>query len=131
MPPHYANRIETSALFLSGLCVVHCIGLPILFVVVPVLADIMALPDAFHAYALVMALPLSLASLIYGARQHRSFAPLAIGTIGLLLMAIALTDKYHQAEVILTMLGATGVILAHISNWKRRTRSAVASGSRN
>ncbi|WP_159647205.1 MerC domain-containing protein [Sphingorhabdus sp. 109] len=131
MSPQYANRIETSALFLSGLCVVHCIGLPLLFLVVPVFANVFAFPDAFHAYALLLAVPLSLTSLIYGASQHRSFTPLAIGTFGLLLMAVALSEKYHHAEVILTLLGASSVALAHLSNWRRRTRCAVAPGGRN
>tara|TARA_R110002033_G_scaffold54019_4_gene102388 strand:+ start:4122 stop:4517 length:396 start_codon:yes stop_codon:yes gene_type:complete len=128
MSPQYANRIETSALFLSGLCVVHCLGLPLLFLAMPLLANIFALPEAFHFYLILLALPLSLTSLIYGVRQHRSFMPLAIGTLGLCLMAAALTEKYYNEEVVLTVFGATSLALAHIYNWKRRSRCASNKG---
>jgi MerC mercury resistance protein len=128
MSPQYANRIETSALFLSGLCVVHCLGLPLLFLALPILANAFALPEAFHFYLILLALPLSLTSLIYGARQHKSFMPLAIGALGLLVMAAALTEKYYNEEVLLTVFGATGLALAHIFNWRRRSQCRSNSG---
>lgn len=128
VPPQYTNRLETSALFLSGLCVVHCLGLPLLLVAIPALANVLALPEVLHFYIVLLALPLSLSVLAYGACQHKSFIPLAVGAGGLLSMAVALTAKYHSDEVILSSIGAIVVAFAHISNWQRRSRCIADSG---
>ncbi|OAN98754.1 hypothetical protein A8B75_19635 [Sphingomonadales bacterium EhC05] len=125
MPPQYTNRFETSALLLSGLCIVHCIGLPLLLVAIPALANVLALPETVHFYIVLLALPLSLSVLAYGTCQHRSFIPLAVGAAGLLSMTVALTATYHSDEIILSSIGAIVVAFAHINNWKRRSRCAV------
>lgn len=128
VPPQYANRFETSALLLSGLCVVHCLGLPLLLAAIPVLANVLALPEAVHFYIVLLALPLSLSVLAYGTCQHKSFIPLAAGAAGLLSMTIALTAIHHSDEIILSSVGAIVVAFAHINNWKRRSRCAADAG---
>ncbi len=128
VPPQYANRLETSALLLSGLCLMHCLGLPLLLAALPALATVLAVPEAVHFYLVITALPLSLTVLAYGSRQHKSFMPLAVGILGLLFMTAALTEKFHSDEIILTVVGAAGLALAHIKNWKRRSRCLANSG---
>ncbi|MEP3782576.1 MerC domain-containing protein [Parasphingorhabdus sp.] len=128
MLPQYTNRFETSALLLSGLCVIHCLGIPLLLAAIPALANVLALPEAVHFYIVLLALPLSLSVLAYGACQHRSVIPLAVGAAGLLSMTVALTAKHHSDEIILSSIGAMIVAFAHINNWKRRSRCAADSG---
>lgn len=124
MLSHYTNRFEASALLLSGLCIVHCLVLPLLLVALPAFATVLILPEEFHLYIILLAVPLSLAVLIYGTCQHGSFLPLAFGAAGLLSMTVALTVKYHSGEVILTSIGAIVLACAHINNWLRRSRCA-------
>ncbi|MEP2990338.1 MAG: MerC domain-containing protein [Parasphingorhabdus sp.] len=127
MSPQYANRLESSALFLSGLCILHCLGLPLLFAALPALSTVLELPEVFHFNLVVTALPLSLTVLAFGMHQHRSLTPLVIGAMGLLSMMAALTEQFHSNEVILTVVGATGLALAHIANWRRRSLCAANS----
>ena len=128
MPPRYTNRLEASALLLSSLCLLHCLGLPLLLVAIPAFANVFALPEAFHFYAILFALPLSLTVLAYGTCQHKSFMPLAVGAAGLLSMIFALTVKYHSDEIMLSSIGTIALAFAHINNWKRRSRCAADSG---
>ncbi len=128
MTPQHTNRLETSAVLLSGLCVVHCLGLPLLLAAIPALANVLALPEAVHLYIVLLALPLSLSVLAYGTCQHKSVIPLAVGAAGLLSMTVALTAKYHNDEIILSSIGAIIVAFAHINNWKRRARCVADGG---
>jgi len=122
MPPRYSNRFESSALFLSGLCVAHCLVLPLLVVAIPALAVVFELPDSIHVYIVALALPLSLSVLVFGAHQHKSLIPLVAGSLGLLSMTVALAAKHESAEVTLSVIGAVILAVAHISNWRRRSR---------
>ncbi|QTD56887.1 MerC domain-containing protein [Parasphingorhabdus cellanae] len=128
MSPQYANRLESLALLLSGLCLFHCLGLPLLLIAIPALAAVLTVPESVHFYLVITALPLSVIVLVLGRRQHKSFIPLAMGIIGLLFMTAALTEQYRSDEITLTVIGATILALAHIINWKRRSRCAVGSG---
>lgn len=125
----YTNHFETSALLLSGLCVVHCIGFPLLLTAIPALANILELPEVLHFYIVLLTLPISLFVLIYGTSQHKSFIPLAVGVAGLLSMTAALTVENRSDEIILTSIGVIVLAFAHINNWKRRSRCAVSGGN--
>lgn len=113
---------------MSGLCLVHCIGLPLVLTAIPALSHVLALPEDVHFYVVLLALPLSLSVLIYGSCQHRSFIPLAAGAAGLSSMTVALTVIDHSDEIILSSVGAVIVAIAHINNWKRRSRCAADPG---
>ncbi|MEP0643767.1 MerC domain-containing protein [Parasphingorhabdus sp.] len=115
-------------MFLSGLCLLHCLGLPLLLILLPALASFIALPEEFHLFAVLLALPVSLLALAIGARQHKSIVPLAVGIFGLLFLAVALTEKFHSDEIILTVIGASGLLFAHINNWRRRSRCLASGG---
>lgn len=122
MKPLYTNGFESSAMLLSGLCILHCLGTPLLLALLPALSSIIAVPEEFHFYVVLITLPLSLLALAIGAREHKSFMPLALGVFGLIFMTAALTEKFHEHEIILTVIGASALVFAHINNWKRRSR---------
>lgn len=128
MSPQYTNRLESSALLLSALCLLHCLALPLALAALPALSAVFRLPEALHLYVLLLALPLSLTALSFGMHSHRSPFPLVVGVFGLMLMGIALDAKNDVDEIILSSMGATILALAHISNWRRRSRCSARDG---
>lgn len=122
MPPQLTNRLDGSALFLSAICLLHCLALPLVLAALPALSSVFRFPEALHLYAILLALPLSLTALSFGMHRHRSPLPLVAGVLGLMLMGIALDSRNNVDEMILSSIGATILALAHISNWRCRSR---------
>lgn len=112
---------ERAAIGASMLCLIHCIGLPLLLAALPALSTLIALPESFHIWALGLALPTSGAALLLGHRGHRARLPLAIGGVGLALLAVgALLLLDGPAEVPATIAGSMCLVFAHLSNWRLR-----------
>jgi hypothetical protein len=108
------------------LCLVHCLMLPVAVLLLPTMAAVLIVPEAFHTLALTMAVPTSGLALAIGFRRHRWTRPAAIVVPGLLLMAAALawapTDAWERA---FTVLGSALLVAGHMLNWaalQRRTR---------
>lgn len=124
------NRIDISAMVLSGLCLVHCLALPLLVVLIPVGALYGLEDEHFHWVMLLLALPLSLASLSHGFLRHqRRFVPV-IGGVGLALMAWDLlpTVEAHSHGHGLTIPGVFLVAVAHGLNIRALRRVAHDEG---
>lgn len=118
------TMLDGVAVCASLICMVHCLGLPLLIAMLPALAGRFVSAEWFHAAVLALAIPISGMALLGGWRRHRLFTPLACGTTGLALMAagIALSDE-AIVETAFTVAGSLSVAAAHIMNWRGR-RSA-------
>ena len=96
MTPHRDSWIDRSAMSLSGLCLVHCLAGSLL------LAGLSATGGFFshwvHVVGLGIALPLAAVGLVRGARRHRRGAVLALGGVGLALMAVSLLLPHGGVE---------------------------------
>jgi len=118
------NRIDIGAIALSGLCVAHCLALPLLLALVP-LGALHGLDDArFHWFMLLFALPLSLFGLAHGYHRHRRLVLPIIGGVGLLLMAWDLMPAAGAHGHPLTLPGVLLVALAHGLNIREIRRGA-------
>lgn len=107
------NRIDIGAMVLSGLCLVHCLALPLLVALIPVGALYGLEDEHFHWLMLTLALPLSVASLSHGFLRHqRRFVPV-IGGVGLALMAWDLLPQIAAHGHGLTVVGVMLVAIAH------------------
>lgn len=110
------------AIWLSGLCVLHCIASG--FILASMLSASTALLNpAFHEIGLVLAIMLGLAVLVTGARAHRSLTPFAVGSTGLIIMAYALTLPHDYREVTATIIGLCFVAMGHELNRRARRRA--------
>jgi hypothetical protein len=87
-----------------------------------------AVPESFHFWMLVFALPFSLAVLWHSARKRCWFSALWIGSAGLALMALALWVPNPFAEALVTSAGAILLAWAHVMNWRRRSYHLVTRG---
>lgn len=128
MPPRSARAgairddwLDRAALGASLLCLAHCLALPLLFAALPVLARLLAIPESFHLWVLVFALPTSGFALFSGRGAHGALWPMAMGMSGLGLMALgAAWFGQTPGETPLTVAGSLTLAAAHIANWRLR-----------
>ncbi len=109
--------LDGLAIGASSLCLVHCLMLPALLIALPALAGILALPDSFHFWALVAAVPTSMIAVGIGYRHHRRLLPVVLATTGLLSL-IAAEMLFHDiaAEAWLAVAGSLQLAIAHALN---------------
>jgi len=107
---------------LSGLCLVHCLALPIVLTIFPMLGVFFIPHETFHQLILVVVLPTTALALGTGYRAHRHAGVVVLGIIGVLgLIAAAFTVHRLGAEEMerfMTILG--GVVLAAAHAWNFR-----------
>ena len=116
-----ADWLERFGLGASLLCLVHCLALPFLFAALPALSSVMPIPEAFHIWVLAFAVPTSGLALITGRARHGVIHPLAIGIVGLGLLAVgALAFGETIWETPITVVGGLSLAAAHVINWRLR-----------
>ncbi|MGI4875890.1 MAG: MerC domain-containing protein [Janthinobacterium lividum] len=115
-PPRPASAwLDWMAIGASGLCLVHCLALPLIVAFLPALG--LAGGDRTHWLLLAFAVPTSLWAL--GRGRNRATAPLLIASGGLLLMTVAVVRFEGQAaDRWLTVAGVLLVAAAHILRWR-------------
>ena len=116
MPAHAASRTgDFAAISLSGLCLIHCLALPVLAVSLPVLgawADV----EWIHWAFIAMAVPISLLALSRGQRTGRARrAMLAATGLGLMIAGAAGIGD----ETVMTVVGGVTLAVAHALNLRR------------
>lgn len=119
MPAVKSARIgDAFAIGLSGLCLVHCLALPIAASLLPLAGAWAEAPWVHWAFALT-ATPISLWALT----RRRAMTPLLLGLVGLgLLFAGAAEFPSHESETVTTVVGGLVLSLAHILNWRSHGR---------
>lgn len=109
------GRLDRVGMLLSGLCAVHCLA-GLLFVTVLGLGGGVLLDPSIHRVGLAVALVVGGATIGLGAIRHGRRLPLLLGSVGLMLMAIALWSGHSAYEAALTVAGVALVALAHFAN---------------
>lgn len=118
---HHIDWVERTALTASFACLVHCLGLPLLFAVLPVLSSALPIPPAFHLWMIALAVPMSGIALLTGRARHHATMPLSVGFVGLALLAIgAVLFGETRLEIPMTVAGSLTLTWAHIANWRLR-----------
>jgi len=109
------GTIDRLAIGLSGLCLVHCVASAV-FVALLASAGGFLLHPAFHEVGLTLAIMLGMFGLGRGVMQHGFMLPAAIGSLGLGMMAGALTLGHDGGEVLYSILGVLTLALGHDLN---------------
>jgi len=123
-------HLDRFAIVLSSICAIHCIALPLVAGLVPLLAVATNHANAlhefwFHQFILIFILPVSIIALIVGYRLHHQRIPVIIGVIGLVILAtvalfadLLITQQIipHSGETLLTVLGGVIHAVGHIAN---------------
>lgn len=109
------GRIDRIAIGLSGLCVAHCFGTAMILGLLASAGGIFESP-IFHEAGLVLAILLGAVALGHGAIVHGFMMPAAIGSLGLGVMAGALTMDHGAQESLYTLIGVGILALGHDLN---------------
>ncbi len=123
-------HFDRFAIVLSGLCAIHCIALPIIATLIPLLSIAIQHGHSthefwFHQFILLFIVPISLIALIFGFRTHKSWTPVIVAGIGLTILtltALFIEDfltVYHLPDRVETLFTVTGGIIhatGHILN---------------
>lgn len=110
-----SGRVDRVAMAVSGLCVAHCVATAMLLGAVASAGGLFENP-LFHEVGLVIAILLGAVALGHGALAHGSLKPAAIGSLGLGIMAGALTMDHGLQESACTVLGVAIVAVGHALN---------------
>ena len=118
--PRNATLGDTFAIGLSGLCLAHCLALPVLASLLPIAG---AWADAawVHWLLVVVAAPVSLGTFLLPGRRARLFIGLAVLGLALLVSGAA-EFPTHELETPLSLIGGLTLAAAHFLNWRRRPR---------
>ena len=116
--PKPVGMLDTAAVMLSGLCLLHCLALPLLLVALPALATLSE--GHLHTQMLLVAIPVSAVALGLGLRRHGSRYVLSFGILGMLLLLFGGTVAHFRYGIVadrtFTMAGALVLAVTHYFN---------------
>lgn len=113
--PFSTSRLDRVAMGLSGLCAVHCVATAVLLGLLASAGGLLGRP-IIHELGLTLAMILGAIALGRGIREHGFILPSAVGTLGLMLMAYAMTLHESGYEPAVTILGVAVLALGHRLN---------------
>ncbi len=117
-----STALDRMAIILSGTCMVHCLVLPILITLFPIIQGSLLEEENFHALFLLLVLPTSVAAIFIGCRKHKNLLTAVLGVSGLLLLILAAFWGHHwvglTGERIMTTVGGAVLSLGHLSNYR-------------
>jgi MerC mercury resistance protein len=104
----------------SGLCLVHCVAMPIVLAFSPTLAHLIPGDEIVHRMLAFLVVGAGLPSFLAGFRKHRKWRVLATGFAGMsvILGALIFGDRFssHAAEIGATSMGSLLLTTAHLTN---------------
>jgi MerC mercury resistance protein len=109
------GQIDRWAIGLSGLCLAHCIASALFFAVLASAGGYLLHP-AIHEIGLSIAMVFGAIALGRGVMTHGYVMPVWVGSLGLGVMAGALTMPHDGSETVYTILGVLIVALGHDLN---------------
>ena len=118
----------------SGLCGVHCFALVALSLIQPVVvagAQALAWLRPLEILMVLAAAVFALIAFVSGYRHHGHAKPVALGTLGLMLLATSIATSIHDQPwaPVITFLGGMALIVGHRWNIRCRCRHAQANAA--
>jgi hypothetical protein len=110
-----SEKIDRLAIGLSGLCLVHCIASAV-FLAMLASAGGLLLDPIVHEVGMMLALGLGIVGLGRGIVAHGFMLPAAIGSLGLGIMAGALTLDHDGLTTVYSVVGVLTLALGHDLN---------------
>lgn len=116
------NRWDRIGLILSGICMVHCLALPVFLSTLPLWPVGEALHEWLHPIFALLLVPVTLTAGYAGYRKHRKLEVwmwLSVGLVGVLIAGVwGHLAPGTVAETSLTVSGSVLLIIGHWRNWR-------------
>jgi MerC mercury resistance protein len=121
-----SRYIDHIAIGLSAVCIVHCLAVPLVVALLPIALVAFPAEDHFHALLLWFVVPTSLVGLVLGVRLHRRKEIVAVGMVGMILIAVSALVGHgvwaYWIEIGVSLVGSFTLALAHWHNFKEVRR---------
>lgn len=119
-----STKMDRFAIALSGLCLLHCLFIPVVVAAAPALsALVLGTETTVHWIFLAFALPTSCWALLRGFKRARNTLALAAGLVGLCVMFLGVSHLFNpRLEVPVTVVGVSLVVVAHVLNLRHQAR---------
>ena len=111
------QRLDRAGIWLSSLCLLHCIATIVLVSLLGVGSNFLLSPE-IHRYGLALALIIAAVAIGWGALRHRRPIPFVTAMTGLTFMGGALAMPHGFYEVMFTMIGVALVATGHFLNMR-------------
>lgn len=118
---------DRSAIGVSLLCLVHCLAMPLLALLFPLGIFATLAHNHWHWLFLAAAAPVSLLAVWRTESASRDRRIIASVLFGISMLAAGVAVHDHRLQVILTLIGAISLFLAHFVNLRRNFRREMAS----
>ncbi|RJY09544.1 MerC domain-containing protein [Aurantiacibacter aquimixticola] len=118
LAPWIRGRMDRVGIFLSALCLLHCV-LGIVLVAGLGLGASLLLDPVIHKIGLLLATIVAGVAIGVGAVKHRRAKPFVVAMTGLSFMGGALAVGHGYEEAVMTVIGVSLVALGHVLNLRR------------
>ncbi len=123
---------DKSAIFLSILCLVHCLFLPILVLILPAVSALGFFADEhFHQLLIFVIIPISFIALLSSYIRFKNWSIIGFIVFGVALITFAAFLGHdlvgHVGEVVLTVIGSIFIAYGHTKNLSLRRQSSVVN----
>ncbi|HEY7673343.1 MAG TPA: MerC domain-containing protein [Gammaproteobacteria bacterium] len=120
------HLFDQIAIALSGVCLVHCLAVPLLVAFLPLAAISFGSETHFHSLMLWFVVPTSIVGLGLGLHAHRHIWIVLLGALGVSVLAAAAlwghTAWATSVEVGVSVLGSLVLAAAHWLNFREVRR---------
>lgn len=112
------RRWDSLGVVVSALCVVHCVGTPLLLGLLPAFGLAFLARDGFHQALAALVLAVAVLAFVPGYRTHRKPSVPVLGAIGIVLLggAAFAPGLSVLGESVITAIGGTLLVAAHVLN---------------
>jgi hypothetical protein len=114
--------LDRFAVGLSGLCMLHCLALPVVLTLTPIVGGSLISESLFHQGLLWFIVPVSVIALGIGCRQHKDRPTIMLGAAGLSILVFTAFLGHElfgiTGERVVTSLGGLVLASAHIRNYR-------------
>lgn len=122
MTAQLQKLLDTSAVAISALCAVHCLALPVLLVLFPLLGATFMVDEHFHELLLWVILPTSVIAVGLARLNHRDTAVLVLVITGLAFIIGAALWAHNNApawvDTAMSVTGGLTLAAGHIRNFR-------------
>lgn len=130
-PGNSSDWLDGAAVGLSGLCLLHCLALPLAVGALPALLPFV--DGHLHAQMLIIVVPLSIVAIGIGYSRHRNSRIVIGAATGLLLLIIGASVAHNALGIVadraFTISGAIVLAVAHFYNGLLSRRHSCAATS--
>ena len=103
---------------LSIACIFHCILLPVLLPLLPIIGLFVGCGSNFHLILTFFIIGVAFIALVPGYMKHKILIPIAVASIGITCLICALNTKSETAETFITIFGGIFLVFGHYTNHK-------------